>query len=203
MIYEVLLERDDRILGRLVRGPQLTYTQGGMAVTKFTIATNRIKKDEVDFINITVWGKQAEFVANYLSKGKLVGVEGRIQTGSYTNKEGQKVYTTDILADNVEFLERSDKKEDIPERRIKMANEIHDLKILPKYFDLVKRGIKNFEVRKNDRDFKVGDMLELLEWDEKEYKYTGRNERRKIIYILNDTDYCKEGYVILGLDIWD
>ena len=84
-----------------------------------------------------------------------------------------------------------------------MTNKIHDLKILPRYFDLVKRGIKNFEVRKNDRDFEVGDMLELLEWDDKEHKYTGRNERRKIIYILNDIDYCKEGYVILGLDIWD
>lgn len=82
-----------------------------------------------------------------------------------------------------------------------MTNKIHDLKILPKYFDLVKRGIKNFEVRKNDRDFKVGDMLELLEWDDKKHIYTGRNERRKIIYILNDSDYCKEGYVILGLDI--
>lgn len=102
-------------IGRLVRDPQLTYTQSGMAVTKFTIAINRIKKDEADFINIVCFNKVAENVANYLSKGKLVGVEGRIQTGSYTNKEGQKVYTTDILANNVEFLERSDKKEDIPE----------------------------------------------------------------------------------------
>lgn len=105
------------LIGRTTRDPELKYTQGGMAVTRFTLAINRIgKKDEADFINIVCFNKVAENVANYISKGKLVGVEGRIQTGSYTNKEGQKIYTTDILANNIEFLEKGEKaNNDIPE----------------------------------------------------------------------------------------
>lgn len=77
-----------------------------------------------------------------------------------------------------------------------MDNKIHELKILPEYFDLVRMDIKNFEVRKNDRDFKIGDTLELREWNGTEY--TGRNQRREIGYILDNPDYCKEGYVIIG-----
>lgn len=80
-----------------------------------------------------------------------------------------------------------------------MDKSIHQLKILPEYFDLVRKDIKNFEVRKNDRYFQIGDILELKEWDGK--KYTGRNQRRKIGYILNNPEYCKEGYVILGFAI--
>lgn len=83
----------------------------------------------------------------------------------------------------------------------KMAlREVHKLKALPEYFELVRIGVKNFEVRKNDRDFKVGDLLILQEWDGS--KYTGRDQRRKICYILDNKDYCKEGYVILGFDLY-
>ena len=74
----------------------------------------------------------------------------------------------------------------------------HELKTLPEYFELVRTEVKNFEVRKNDRDFKVGDLLILKEWDG---EYTGRDQRRKISYILDNNDYCKEGYVILGFEI--
>lgn len=77
---------------------------------------------------------------------------------------------------------------------------VHELKILPEYFDLVRKGIKNFEVRKNDRDFKVGDGLVLYEWTP-EGGYTGLIVNKEIGYILDNPEYCKEGYVILGFKI--
>lgn len=120
------------LIGRLTRDPELRYIPGsGTAVTKFSIAVDkglsRDKKQEMeskgqptaDFINIVVWGKSAENSANYLAKGKLVGVQGRIQTGSYEDKDGKRVYTTDVVASNVEFLEWKDKGQasdyDIPD----------------------------------------------------------------------------------------
>ena len=73
----------------------------------------------------------------------------------------------------------------------------HFLKLSPKFYVPVERNIKSFEVRKNDRDYKVGDILVLAEYSEGEY--TGRSMSRKITYILNDNEYCKEGYVIFGI----
>jgi len=98
------------LTGNLVRDPEKTYTNSGMAVTRFTIAVNRNygKKTEggqdADFIRITCFDKRAEFVEKYLSKGRKVGVEARIQTGSY-EKDGKTVYTTDFIANNIEFLD--------------------------------------------------------------------------------------------------
>jgi len=71
----------------------------------------------------------------------------------------------------------------------------HTLKILPQFYKDILSGEKTFEVRKNDRDFRVGDYLALAEWDK---EYTGRGLMVKITYILNDTEWCKEGYVIIG-----
>ena len=114
------------LTGRLTRDPELRYIPTGTAVTKFTLAVDknlsREKKEELeskgqptaDFINIVVWGKQAENVANFTSKGKLIAVQGRIQSGSY-EKDGQRVYTTDVVANNVEFLEWRDKAESVPD----------------------------------------------------------------------------------------
>lgn len=98
------------LIGRLTKDPELKYTQTGIATTRFTLAVNRPFKNqngenEADFINVQVWRKQAENVANYLKKGSLAGVTGRIQTGSYENQQGQRVYTTDVVADSVQFLE--------------------------------------------------------------------------------------------------
>lgn len=95
------------LIGRLVRDPELSYTQSQTALCKFTIAVDRQSKEEktADFIRIVVWGKQAENCGRYLYKGKQVAVNGRIQTGSYKdNKSGNTVYTTDVIANNVEFL---------------------------------------------------------------------------------------------------
>jgi len=98
------------LTGNLVRDPEKTYTNSGMAVTRFTIAVNRSygKKSEggqdADFIRITCFDKRAEFVEKYLTKGRKVGVEARIQTGSY-EKDGKTIYTTDFIANNIEFLD--------------------------------------------------------------------------------------------------
>ena len=93
------------LIGRLANEPELSYTQQNQtAVCRFTLAVNRMKKDDgADFIRITVWGKLAENCDRYLSKGRQVGIAGRMQTGSY-EKDGQKHYTTDIVASSVEFL---------------------------------------------------------------------------------------------------
>ena len=95
------------LTGRLVRDPELTYLQNEKhtAKTKFTLAVNReSQRDVADFVPIIVFGKQAENCNQYLGKGSLVSVNGRIQTGSYKNRDGQTVYTTDVFANNVEFL---------------------------------------------------------------------------------------------------
>lgn len=102
------------LIGRLTRDPKVTYTSGSqMAVARFTVAIDRPpKKDgtkETDFPNVVVFGKQAENCEKYLSKGRLCGVQGRLQTGSYTNKDGATIYTTEVVADRVEFLEWGDR----------------------------------------------------------------------------------------------
>lgn len=95
------------LTGRLVRDPELTYLQNEKhtAKTRFTLAVNREgQRDVADFIPIIIFGKQAENCNQYLGKGSLVAVNGRIQTGSYKNRDGQTVYTTDVFANGVEFL---------------------------------------------------------------------------------------------------
>ena len=111
------------LIGRLTKDPDLRYTTSGVPVTRFTLAVNRSYTNqqgerETDFTPITVWRGAAESCAKYLSKGRLVAVVGRIQTGSYTATDGSKRYTTDVVADEVRFLEWGNKQEqgqdDIP-----------------------------------------------------------------------------------------
>ena len=95
------------LIGRLTRDPELRYLQNGTAVATFTLAVNRkFNKEETDFIDIVVWRGLAENCANYISKGKLVAVEGRLQIRSYEDKEGQKRKVTEVVADDVRFLEK-------------------------------------------------------------------------------------------------
>ncbi|MFZ2257061.1 MAG: single-stranded DNA-binding protein [Clostridiaceae bacterium] len=101
------------LIGRLTKDPELKYTPGaGTAVTTFSIAVDRrFTKDgqkEADFIPVVVWGKQAESTAQYVTKGKLIGVAGRIQTRSYDAKDGSKRYVTEVIAEEVQFLEWGD-----------------------------------------------------------------------------------------------
>lgn len=96
------------LIGRLTRDPEVRYTASQMAVATFTLAVDRQvrsgEEKKADFIRITCFGKTAELVERYISKGRQIAVQGRIQTGSYQNKDGQTVYTTDVVADRVEFL---------------------------------------------------------------------------------------------------
>lgn len=98
------------LVGRLTKDPDLRYTANGTAVANFTIAVNRPFSNqqgdrEADFINCVIWRKPAESLANYMSKGSLIGVDGRIQTRSYDGQDGKRVYVTEVVADTVQFLE--------------------------------------------------------------------------------------------------
>ena len=100
------------LMGRLTRDPEVRYAQGenSMAIARFSLAVDRRRQSSsdgqtADFINIVAFGKLGEFAEKYLHKGTKVALSGRIQTGSYTNKDGVKVYTTDIIAEDIEFAE--------------------------------------------------------------------------------------------------
>lgn len=98
------------LVGRLTKDPELKYTQGGIAVTRFTLAVNRSFTNqqgqrEADFVNCVTWRKQAENTANFLRKGSLAGIEGRIQTSNFEGKDGNRVFMTEVVADSVQFLE--------------------------------------------------------------------------------------------------
>lgn len=97
------------LVGRLVADPELRYTPAGIPVCKFRLAVNRIFKNEgeqqADFINCIAWRKQAENIANYMKKGNLVGIDGRIETGSFEGQDGKRVYTFEVVAESIQFLE--------------------------------------------------------------------------------------------------
>lgn len=107
------------LIGRLTRDPELRYTPAGVAVTQFTLAVDRPfttgqGEREADFIPIVTWRGLAETCANYLAKGRLTAVEGRIQTRNYENNEGRRIYVTEVIADNVRFLEYKNRQQDNP-----------------------------------------------------------------------------------------
>ena len=94
------------LMGRLTRDPDISTTQSGTQIARYTIAIDRIGKDQgADFISCVAFNKSAEFAEKYLKKGTKIAVEGLIRTGSYTNKDGQKVYTTDVIVNRQEFAE--------------------------------------------------------------------------------------------------
>ena len=104
------------IIGRFTRDPEIKYSTGenATATARFSLAVNRRFKNkegnyDADFISCVAFGKTAEFIEKYFTKGMAIGITGRIQTGSYTNKEGQKVYTTDVVVEETEFVESKNK----------------------------------------------------------------------------------------------
>lgn len=120
------------LVGRLTRDPDIRYTDQGLSIARFTLAVDRRFKrssdnQDADFIGCVCFGKTAEFVEKYFSKGQRMGAVGRIQTGSYTNNEGQKIYTTDVVVENVEFVENkgsgSGQSVQKPEPSISEVNE--------------------------------------------------------------------------------
>jgi single-strand DNA-binding protein len=98
------------LVGRLTKDPDLRYTPNGVPVATFTLAVNRNFKNangeqETDFVNCVVWKKPAENTANFLKKGSLAGVDGRIQTRHYEGQDGKRIYVTEVVAESVQFLE--------------------------------------------------------------------------------------------------
>ncbi|HFI0029506.1 TPA: single-stranded DNA-binding protein [Streptococcus suis] len=101
------------LIGRLTRDVELRYTPNNIAVGAFTLAVNRNFKNaagdrEADFVNCVIWNKQAENLANWTKKGHLIGITGRIQTRSYDNQQGQRVYVTEVVAESFQILEKRD-----------------------------------------------------------------------------------------------
>lgn len=106
-------------IGRLTKDVEVRYSQGDsqMAIARFTVAVDRRgKNNEADFISCVAFGKTAEFIEKYFSKGNRIGICGHIQTGSYTDKDGKKVYTTDVIADEAEFVESKSSAEQVKEQ---------------------------------------------------------------------------------------
>lgn len=105
------------LVGRLTAKPELRYTGSNTAFLRFTIAVNRNftsadGKREADFINVVAWRKQAETISRYFDKGNLIAIEGRLQTGSYDDRDGNKRYTMDVALDNFEFVEGKNRTQD-------------------------------------------------------------------------------------------
>lgn len=107
------------LIGRLTAKPELRYVSSNIAYSRFILAINRPKKEDgtqdADFISCVAWKNTADTICKYLNKGSLVGLEGRIQTGSYDREDGTKVYTTDVLVSRIHFLESKGEKRPEPE----------------------------------------------------------------------------------------
>lgn len=115
------------LVGRLTKDPELKYTQSGIAITRFTLAVNRTFANqqgqrEADFINCVTWRKQAENTANYLRKGSLAGIEGRIQTSNFEGRDGNRVFMTEVVADSVQFLEPRSANAERPDQSYNAPN---------------------------------------------------------------------------------
>ena len=97
------------LVGRLTKSPELRKTQNGTSVCKFTLAVNRRVtgqgQPDADFISCVAWNKTADLMLQYLSKGSLIGIEGRLQTGRFTNNNGETIYTCDVMVDSLQFLD--------------------------------------------------------------------------------------------------
>ena len=147
------------LIGRITRDPELRYTSSNIATTRFTLAVNRPFQGQngeqgTDFINIVVWRKQAENVSKYVSKGSLVAVEGRIQTGSY-ERDGQRVYTTDVVADSVQFLET----------KAQSQNRGMDDSVSPSDFVNQDNGMDNESDMSDEVFANFGDSIEISDDD--------------------------------------
>ena len=131
------------LLGRLTKDPAVTYSQTGekpLAIARYSLAVDRRKKkregeQEADFINCVAFGSNGEFAEKYLHKGTKIAITGRIQTGSYTDKEGKKIYTTDVVVEEQEFAESkregTEQKEGSPEQQEEFMNIPEGIDELP------------------------------------------------------------------------
>ena len=146
------------LIGRLTANPELSYTPNSQtAVCRFTLAVNRPRREGqdqgADFIRITVWGRQAENCDRYLAKGRQAAVHGRIQTGSYKNREGVTVNTVDVIANNVEFLGGAT-QEATQGRQLRQEQPMHEQTREPAYTESVQASFDdlpdNFSISDDD-----------------------------------------------------
>lgn len=116
------------LIGRLTKDPELRYTPSGVAVASFTLAVDRPfakeGQQQADFIPVVVWNKQAENCANYIGKGRLVAIQGRIQVRTYDTPEGQRRWVTEVVAENVRFLDRARNDQD-NQNQYSIGNEVN------------------------------------------------------------------------------
>lgn len=116
------------LLGRLTNKPEIRYTGNNIASTKFTLAVNRTytKEDgsrETDFISCIAWRKTAELICQYFDKGSQIGISGKIQTGSYDDKDGNKRYTTDIIVEDIDFVDAKKENKEVIKEQIEKSND--------------------------------------------------------------------------------
>ena len=112
------------LIGRLTKDPTISHAQDGKTVARYTLAVDRRSKDDTaDFIACVAFDRKGEFVEQYLKKGTKIAVTGRIQTGKYTNREGQTVYTTDVVIDEQEFCESKKASEETPEEFVTIPDD--------------------------------------------------------------------------------
>ena len=147
------------LVGRLSRDPELRRTPRGEAVTSFTLAVNRNftsreGQQQADFINCIIWRKPAENVEKYCSKGSLVGVEGRLQTRSYDNSQGKKIYVVEVICDSVQFLETKSARErqlqQMQQPQNKADSKTYNSEDLEKEFD---NSANTFDILPEDLPF--------------------------------------------------
>lgn len=116
------------LVGRMVKDCDLRYTSNGKAVGNVTIAVNRPFKtngqQEADFINCTIWGKASENLANYMKKGSMIGIDGRIQTRSFDGQDGKRQFVTEVVADSVQFLESKNRDNNSDNRDNSYGNDV-------------------------------------------------------------------------------
>lgn len=142
------------LVGRLTKDPDLRYTASGNAVSTFTLAvnrnfTNQSGNREADFINCVIWRKSAETLANYAKKGTLLGVTGRIQTRNYENQQGQRVYITEVVAENFQLLESRHEAEN---RQNSNKTDQIDIDDQEEPIDLTKNALDGINIDISDDD---------------------------------------------------
>ncbi len=149
------------LVGRITAKPELRYTNSQIPYTRFTLAVNRPfgntqGQRDADFIGIVVWRKQAEAICNYLDKGSLVSVDGRIQTGSYDDKDGKRVYTFEVVSDNVQFLETK------AQAQARMASEGFNTEFERSPYDYQENNHQGFNLNSaEDAYSSMGDIVTL------------------------------------------
>ena len=145
------------LIGRLTRDPELRRTPQGDAVTSFTLAVNRNYTDkdgqqQADFINCVVWKKSAENVEKYCSKGSMVGVEGRLQSRTYDNAQGQKVFVTEVFCSSVQFIGSGQKSQPQPQNNA-VDNTFNNTQQFDPYEFMQQDTQQHFEIDPNDIQF--------------------------------------------------